>query len=310
VTRVAIIGAGIAGLACAGKLADGGLAPVIFDKGRGIGGRVATRRMGEMRFDHGAQYITARGPDFANVLHALQAQGAAAIWDDGSDQTHIVGVPGMSGLARAMAAGLDVRQLAQVTSVRPSQSGWLVQIGAVADIFDCVVITVPAPQIAGLLGQEHPIITQVADVRLAPCLTLMAAIDIPPIFVTRSDASDPIAWIAQDSSKPGRPQGGATTWVAQASPEFSAQYLEEDAATITDWMLPLLCERLQVTTDKVSYASAHRWRYARVTSALGRPFLRASSTLYAGGDWCIGPRVEAAWISGDAIAQDILGAHL
>ena len=72
-------------------------------------------------------------------------------------------------------------------------------------------------------------------------------------------------------------------------------------------MLPLLCERLGVTLDHVTHAAAHRWRYARVTQALGLPFLHnPEGTLYLGGDWCIGPRVEAAWTSGTAIAQAIL----
>ena len=72
-------------------------------------------------------------------------------------------------------------------------------------------------------------------------------------------------------------------------------------------MLPLLCDRLGVTPDRVTHAAAHRWRYARVTRALSQPFVRsADGTLYLGGDWCIGPRIEAAWDSGTAIAEAIL----
>ena len=307
--RVAIIGAGMAGLACARRLADAGLAPVVFDKGRGIGGRLATRRAGDMRFDHGAQYVTARDPGFAAVMRDLQAHGAAAVWQDESGARHIVGVPGMSAIGHALATGLDVRQLAKVTSIDADGQGWSVQVGDDAHGFDVVVITAPAPQIAGLLGDDHRVVANISAVGFAPCLTLMAAIDAQPAFVTRSEASDHLAWIAQDSSKPGRPQGAATLWVAQASPEFSTQYLEEDTASITARMLPLLCDRLGVAADKVVHAKAHRWRYARVTVALGQPFLRFGRTLYAGGDWCIGPRVEAAWVSGDAIAKDILDAR-
>jgi len=70
-------------------------------------------------------------------------------------------------------------------------------------------------------------------------------------------------------------------------------------------MLPLLCDQLSLATNQVTYASAHRWRYARVTVPFGRPFLKLTVSLYVGGDRCIGPRVEDEWISGDAIAQDI-----
>ena len=72
-------------------------------------------------------------------------------------------------------------------------------------------------------------------------------------------------------------------------------------------MMPQLCDRLGVPLDRATHAVAHRWRYARVTQALGQPFLRnPDATLYLGGDWCIGPRIEAAWTSGTAIADDIL----
>jgi renalase len=304
-TRVAIIGAGMAGLACARRLVDAGLAPVIFDKGHGIGGRLATRRIDGLQFDHGAQYVTARNDAFAAVLQNMQAVGAAALWADGSGRPRIVGVPGMSALPRTLAIRLDVRQLAPVAAVRAHATGWSVHMGDGAQEFDRVVITVPAPQIAGLLGEEHPLVAQLVDVRFAPCLTLMAALDAPPAFVSRSDASDALAWIASDNSKPGRPNG-VSTWVAQASPEFSVQYLAADTATNTARMLPLLCDKLGVAATQVTYANTHRWRYARVTKPLGQPFLRSSKTLYVGGDWCIGPRVEAAWASGDAVARDIL----
>ena len=170
-----------------------------------------------------------------------------------------------------------------------------------------VVVTVPAPQVAGLLGPDHPLVAALAPVQMAPCLTLMAAITAPAPFVTRQDPDDPLAWIAQDSTKPGRPKGAAALWVAQAGEAFSQSHLERDATAITAAMLPLLCDRLGVTKDRVTQATAHRWRYARVTQALGLPFLRSpDAALYLGGDWCIGARVEAAWDSGTAIANDLL----
>ena len=303
--RVAIIGAGVAGLACARKLADAGLAPVVFDKGRGLGGRLATRRVDGLQFDHGAQYITARDSGFAAVLRRMQVAGAVGLWDDGSGVPRYVGVPGMSSLARALALGVCVRQGLQVTAVHADGGKWVVQMGDLADSFDRVVITVPAPQVAGLLGADHPIVAALADVQLAPCLTLMAATNATPAFISQTDADGPLAWIAQDSAKPGRAQT-CTTWVAQASPAFSAAHLEDDAATTVARMLPLLCARLGITTAEITHASAHRWRYARVTAALGQPHIAAHNTLFVGGDWCLGPRVEAAWISGSSMGKAIL----
>ena len=302
---IVIIGAGIAGLACARRLADAGLAVIVLDKGRGIGGRVATRRVGDLQFDHGAQYVNAHGAGFAAVLHSLG--DAVAGWQDGKGRKHSVGVPGMSAIPKALVAGLEIRQNAQVARLVKDGDGWALYLETGTIRAARVLVTVPAPQVANLLGAEHPLVAALAPVQLTPCLTLMAAVAGIAPFMTRQDADDPLSWIAQDSSKPGRPQGVATQWVAQAGEAFSQTHLEETPAEITARMLPLLCDRLGVPLDRVTHAAAHRWRYARVTQALGQPFLRSpDASLYLGGDWCIGPRVEAAWTSGTAIADDIL----
>jgi len=309
---ILIIGAGMAGIACARALAATGRGVVILDKGRGIGGRMATRRVtlpnGELRFDHGAQYLTARDDGFAALLRGLPE--AVAPWDDGAGRPHLVGLPGMSGLPRALAEGLEVRQRAEVTALYKSGRGWEVQAGDEVLAARQVVLCVPAPQAARLLGAAHPLGVDLARVRIAPCLTLMAAFApvAPRSFASRASDNDPLAWIAQDSSKPGR-SGAATAWVAQAGPDWSARHLADAPDAITARMLPLLCAAIGTRPEETLYAAAHRWRFARVTEPLGRPFLRGDGgTLHLGGDWCLGPRVEAAWQSGTAIARDILAA--
>lgn len=210
----------------------------------------------------------------------------------------------MTGLAKHLGPGLDIRQGIQVTAVRKASRGWTLTLPGEVQVFDSVVVTVPAPQLADLLGTEHPMSREVAAVRLDPCVTLMAAFDpdAPRPFITRADPDDPLAWIAQDSSKPGR--SASVCWVAQAGTTWSAAHLELAPDALVALMLS---DRLGRDTSAVRYAAAHRWLYARVCVPLGRPFTRdASGTLYAGGDWCLGPRVEAAWSSGDAIAWDIL----
>ncbi len=309
-TSIIIIGAGIAGLACARRLARAGHSPLVLDKGRGIGGRMATRRVtlaeGEISFDHGAQYLTARDPGFAADLHDLGP--ACAPWDDGSIAPRLVGVPGMSGLPRAMAAGLDVRLERQVTAVRPVSGGWKLDIGATCIETRHLVMTVPAPQAAALLGDGHPLHPRIAGAVMAPCLTLMAAFpaEAPRPFRSRASDDQPLAWISQDSSKPGR-SGTLTTWVAQASTEWSELHLEDSPAVIADRMLPMLADAIGVAPVSALYAAAHRWRYARTVAPIGAPFLRSDDgTLHVGGDWCLGARVEAAWASGTAIADAII----
>ena len=309
-TRIAVIGAGMAGIACARLLADAGREVIVLDKGRGIGGRMATRRVllaaGETAFDHGAQYVTAREPEFAAALAALG--DAAARWDVGTANPRFVGRPGMSGIVRAMAAGLDVRQRTEVSRLRAAPGGWRIEAGSAHIAAERVVLTVPAPQAGALLEEGHPLGEAISAVRMAPCLTLMAAFahGAPSPFRTWQGENGPLAWIAQDSSKPGRARA-ATAWVAQASPAWSARHLEEPPQAMVARLLPELCRTIGAEPASVLYASAHRWRHARVTAPLGLPFLAdASGTLHLAGDWCLGARVEAAWLSGSAAAQDIL----
>jgi len=306
---VAIIGAGIAGLACARRLREAGVASVLFDKGRAVGGRVATRRVNGLQFDHGAQYVTARTESFAAVLRALRASGTVGDWEQGSGPARLVGIPGMSALPRALAEGLDVHLNAPVTGLSCVGDRWRLTIGDRVEEAERVVVTVPAPQAQALVGVDHPLAAALDEIRLAPCLTLMAAIRAPAPFAYSEDAGHPLAWVAHEGSKPGRPSGEATCWVAHAGPEFSSEHLESTPQSIAALMLPMLCQRLGVSAAAVSDSVAHRWRYARVTTALGAPFLRNSErSLYLGGDWCLGARIEAAWTSGTAIAEDVLAA--
>ena len=154
---ITIIGAGMAGLACARRLVGAGYTPLVLDKGRGIGGRMATRRVtlaeGDISFDHGAQYLTARDPGFAADLHDLGP--ACAHWDGGAVGSCLVGVPGMSSLPRAMAAGLDVQSERQVNAVRAMPGGWKLDLGSTYIETRHLVMTVPAPQAAALVGAGH-----------------------------------------------------------------------------------------------------------------------------------------------------------
>lgn len=300
----------MAGLACARRLQDEGFQPVVFDKGRGVGGRLATRRTDSgLSFDHGAQYVTAKSKGFRALLHTLEHEGFAATWDT-DDGGRIVGQPGMTGIAKGMAEGLDIRLGTRVTAIEETDHGWRLQAGIQTDHAHHLIMTAPPVQTADLLAPEHVLSREIAAVQIAPCWTLMAAFpaDQPRPFKNRRDANASLEWIAQNNTKPGR--ASAVCWVAQASPQWSTAHLEKHPDEIGPQMLALLCERLGTDPAAAIHVAAHRWRYARVTSALGRPFLRnTNGTLYLGGDWCLDARVEAAWISGTAIADDLITSH-
>jgi predicted NAD/FAD-dependent oxidoreductase len=308
-----VIGAGMTGVTCARALSDAGRRVVVLDKGRGIGGRMATRRVtlesAEAQFDHGAQYISASTPEFASMLDELP--DSASRWEDGAERPHHVDLPGMSGLPRAIADGIDVRQGVDVTALTKRANGWRITTGAEDLVAARVVLTIPAPQIPALIGTDHPMAAPLDSVTLDPCLTLMAAFPCgaPRPFVSRVQPEALLTWIAEDSTKPRRAQH-VTTWVAQAGRDWSMQHIEQAHDDIAALLLPHLCAEIGADPSDAVYSSAHRWRFAHVATALNLPFLgNDAGDLYLGGDWCLGPRVEAAWQSGTAIAADVLERH-
>ncbi|TJZ91925.1 FAD-dependent oxidoreductase [Paracoccus gahaiensis] len=304
--RVAIIGAGLAGLTCGGLLAQAGLSVTLFDKGRGPGGRLATRRAeGGLRFDHGAPCLTARDPVFAAFLDELAVQGHAAPWPEVGAMT---GLPGMSALPKALAAGLDVRQGAMVTALNRQDGLWHLGGEGIAHQADLVVLAIPAPQARDLLGADHAFAADLARVRYHACVTLMAGLDTaaPRPFVYRQ-GQGALHQIWQDGAKPGRADLPLVPWVAHADPDWSMAHIDLPFAELADLMAPLLLAQLGADPAHLHHAAAHRWLYARTDRALGRAFLSDDAAgLVAGGDWALGPDAEHGWASGRAMAAHLL----
>lgn len=314
--RIAIIGAGVAGLACGKTLRTAGLSPVIFEKSRGLGGRMATRWTRDgLFFDHGAQYVTARAPEFSNYVADAQASGRAVTWEREPGAAirsdRYVGTPGMKDLATPMAEGLDVRLETRVTSMQSADGRWAVETETDAtETFDYVVCAMPAPQTLDLLPPNSLLAKPVAEVELAPCWALMIAFDqaLAPSFDSQRFDSGPIAWVARNSAKPGRSRT-PETWVLHASPTWSETHLELNAKDIQARLLKAFAEIITHPLPPTSYLTAHRWRYALTTKPFGQPFASSEDkTLFVCGDWCLGARVEAAYQSGQAAGHALCEA--
>ena len=313
--RIGIIGAGVAGIACARALAAAGCGVIVVDKGRGVGGRCATRRGDAGNFDHGAQYLSARDAAFKTHVGRSIEAGSVAAWtvagaDFNDGETRYVGTPGMSALVKADAEGLDVRVRIEVEGVgRLGDGRWRLRgTGAPDEAFDALVCTAPAPQTGRLFDGR----VALDRVRMAPCWTLMAAFvrPLPPLLspgraIVRSKTG-PIASAARETSKPGR-AGAPERWVVHAAPDWSGARLENDREAMVPALLDAFAALVGVDLPVLAHAAAHRWRYAEVTAPLGPPCLALEGgTLLAAGDWCLGPRIEAAFTSGRAAAAAIL----
>ncbi|WP_075216225.1 NAD(P)/FAD-dependent oxidoreductase [Mongoliimonas terrestris] len=310
---VAVVGAGIAGLTAARKLAKAGAIVQVFEKSRGIGGRLATRRTEGGPIDHGAQYFTAREPAFKAWVARAKLEGAAASWaprgKDGEDDW-LVGMPGMSGLVTALVDGYKVANEKRVTAIAEADGAMTLTFedGTTIAGFQRVVVAVPAPQAATLVAPFGAPFERIGEAVMAPCWTLMLALDAPfdPGFdVVRDQGA--LQWIARASSKPGR-QGD--TLVAQASTAWSREHLEDAAESVTADLLAMLAAAVGPLPAR-RYEAVHRWRYALVEKAVGETFLLSSDgRIGVCGDWLVAPRVESAWASGDSLADAMVARTL
>ena len=312
--KVAIVGAGMAGLAAARTLVDRGARVVLFDKGGSVGGRCATRGRDLGGFDHGAQRFSARSERFATLVRGWATRGRVVPTSaPRDDETWWLPTPSMNALPVWLAEGLEVRSSTRARSlVRRDRAWWLGLEGAAdAGPFDVVVLTAPAPQSLALLAPHGVFVEALESIHLAPCWALTLACDaasataLPDAVFTEDPADPVITLVAREGRKPGRvPEGPLVRLVLHASAAFSAEHLERDADFIARRLVLALQARDGLGELRVRFAHAHRWRFARVSRALGEPCLfDRSRGLGVAGDGLLGPRIEAAWTSGEAIAD-------
>lgn len=314
---IAIIGAGMAGLACATQLVAEGCRTRLFDKARGAGGRMSMRHIdtvqGDVAVDHGAQYFTARDAAFRRQVDQWCEAGLAAPWP-AAGKGAFVGTPAMNAPLQHMADALDVhwsRHVRAIEAIEADSSRWRLVDDASDPLsdggtFDTVVIAVPAEQAAPLLRAHVPAMSACTDVtRSQPCWTLMLAFAEPVAFdgdVLR-DSGD-VGWACRNSAKPGR--GAIETWVVQGSAAWSRAHLEDAADAVADALAHALQIALGIVLPPPLARQAHRWRYARSGQASTSLLWDRDRRIGACGDWLLGPRVECAWLSGVALANAIL----
>jgi renalase len=308
--RIAIVGAGMAGLACAARLCRAGHAPQLFDKGRGPGGRMSTRRLdtplGQASFDHGAQYFTARGDAFRQQVELWAAEGLVAPWPAAGPDAW-VGVPGMNAPLRTLALGQNISWGLPVDALLQDGRAWRLNgPPRVSELFDAVLVALPAEQAATLLGgHDQAIAARAAGSRTDPCWTVMAAFDQPlPIAADVLCEQGALGWAARNSSKPGREK--IETWVLQGNPDWSRQHLENSAESICDALLDALRQSSGKALPRPIVIQAHRWRFARSEGGTEGALWSPQTGLGCCGDWLIGPRVECAYDSGTALADRLI----
>jgi predicted NAD/FAD-dependent oxidoreductase len=319
----AVIGAGLAGLVVSRKLARS-LDVVLFEKSRGVGGRMATRHADPFRFDHGAQFFTAQTRAFRTFLEPLIEAGIVADWPArfaelrrdqvaesrqwDNEHPHYVGVPGMNAIGKALASGLDVRLDTAVTSLQRSGTRWRLVGDGQRPLgeFDWVVVTAPSAQAAHLLASTS-IASAAEPVRMHACFALMlgfdGTVDLPWQAALVHDAD--ISWISINSSKPGRP--ASSSLVVHSTNDWANAHADDDTEAVRRHLLDEFREVTGIDGASAPFVDVHRWRHANVDRQEGDLYaLDPDQQLAACGDWFVRGRVEGAFCSADALAERLM----
>jgi predicted NAD/FAD-dependent oxidoreductase len=341
--NIAVVGAGMAGVACSRTLVQAGHRVTLFEKSAGLGGRMATRNSPFGTFDHGAQYFTVRDPRFAkalqttpgvckpwsaNSVRVLDEHGQIAAAGVPAQEAHWVASPGMNALVKRWAQPLaeqhQIELQTRIThldrdALNPHQ--WQLLSKGPGDAqhvysgFDAVLLAIPAEQARLLLNTSQladGLAQQIDMVKVAPCWTLMLAFPqamqpglstLGPQWNAARSTHHRIAWLARESSKPGR--GAVERWTVQASAAWSQEHLEDDAKRVQAKLLKAFSEVTGIRAEP-AHVDSRRWRFAQTTQPLGKSHLW-DGTIGIGvcGDWCLGHRVEEAFVSGLELALTV-----
>ncbi len=330
--QIAVIGAGLAGLACARSLVALGHEVCVYEKGEQPSGRMTTHETEFGGFDNGAQYFTATSDAFKKEVAAWRKADIINVWQGklvtlnagkavttGRSAQRYVAMPGMGALGTFLAQNLHLRTNQLVTNIqRWGDNGqWIltlqsdtVPIAAHGGPYDAVIVAAPADQAAPLLSAVPALFDVANQVHLAPCWALEIAFQQPlelgydGAFIQDSR----LAFIAHDNSKPGHRPG--ERWVAHASSSWSTEHFQDDEERAREKMLKAFHEATGSQVQPI-YAHAYRWRFAQALQPLPLDFLwDGKEKLGACGDWFAAGlegsgRLENAWLSGHLLAQHL-----
>ena len=316
-----IIGSGLAGLSAASRLSAQGLNVVVIDKGRGVGGRLAARRIGDAVFDHGAQFFTARSEQFKTCVDQWIKSGVAEQWYQsypGQPNGHprYRGVPTMVSIAKYLTKDQNVIQSTRALKLNHDGCNWIVKLEPDESIIArSVIITSPVPQTLDLIDQGNSqlpsgIVERLQKIQYESCIAVMAVLDGPTSLADPGALAldkGPIAWISDNHKKGASPLPALTI---HASGEFSQANFNRDRTEVGKELIELA--RPLFGNANVLDFQVHGWLYSKPTVTDGAPSLLVSDSLempplVLAGDAFSGPRFEGAVLSGWSAAEQIKG---
>ena len=330
IRRIAIVGSGMAGLTAAVLLRDKGHTVRVFEKSRGPGGRMASKRVPGGSADIGAQYFTSRNPDFLQFLgrHAgdntfgpwrgrFGYQTTSGRWEAFPHEERYVGIPRMTAITRRLSATVDVEAQTRIERLYRSGRYWSLEdnAGECHGPFDTLIVTAPPAQAEDLFNaSELPELAgelQEPVRHVHPCWAAAVHFSHLPEqpFEGMRCRNDVLDWIANNSSKPGREDAGQW-WVLHAGPQWSRAHENTPAEQVAGKMVEAF-RQVTGTAETPDEVVSHRWLYAK-SSTTDHPGFRwfGDHRIGLAGDWLSGGRVEGAFDSASSLVAHMLSGSL
>ncbi len=321
--NIAVVGAGISGLAAARTLAQRGLKPVVLESGSGPGGRCTTQEIGPYKFDSGATSIAPRGRSLEKVmLEELPQEGLRQverpIWSmafgrvspgDAAKMaiSRYVYEQGIVQLPKLLAHGLDVRYGVKVETLAKEESGYLVN----GEPFDAVVLSAPLPENADLLAMVGEG-WRIGGVRYRSCLSVLlgyeAEFDAPYHALIDPEQRNPVIWVSAESVKsPGRAPEGHSAFVVQMGARFSTEHFHDSDYEISREAKIMMARLFGNAFENPAAMQVRRWLHSQpeISTSFENANRNATSLILAG-DALAGPRVELAYEVGVRAAEYLL----
>lgn len=319
--KIAIIGAGLAGLTAANILKEHSDI-TLFEKARGVSGRMATRWAEPYFFDHGAQFFKADSEHFKHFISPMITKGIIDLWHGrfvefehqkiinrrqwDEQQAHYVGVPGMNAIGKYLSQGLKVKLETRVKSVVKNNQQWMMhdEHGNTLGNYDWVILAIPAEQAAELLPHSVSFYKKVNAIKMQACFSLMLGFKnpLPLEFDAALVGGEDISWISANHSKPGRNK--AYSLLIHSSNRWADQHIDDNRDEVLQYLCEKTSEIIGHDLNKADHKAIHGWRFANIAKQNSPHYLLdTQEKIGVCGDWLIQGRVEAAFTSGFEIAE-------